>query len=277
MLVLWLVIRGPTPPPTAAPAAGTGVPAGIAASNCIHLLESARYLVLDPTSLQVQKELEQSLRSHIVDLPTPNSTISVGARNRLVSTLTAHLMARADASIEAYLRIVEREATSWRTADQFGRSWVNIEGPYEHAFGKPPPQDDSKRVSTDLVEHYLTKGNRLAGMFQGVNGARVIVGRVKSPEGMLEFMSRSPGPPGLGHWAVGASASVAKLRTAKTSLADVLDRDGSAETASVYLFLKFDNNLKVLFRSEWFYDPLIGQWMFQRGSYAGNPGVFGYY
>jgi len=57
MLVLWLVIRGPTPPPTAAPAAGTGVPAGIDASNRILLLESAPYLVLDPTSLQVQKKL----------------------------------------------------------------------------------------------------------------------------------------------------------------------------------------------------------------------------
>lgn len=277
LVTLWLVIREPTPPPIAAPATGSGVPADVARSNRIRLLDAAPYLVVDPTSAQVQRELEETLRTQIVEVPTPNSAISAEAKDRLVSTLKAHLLARADPSVDAYMKIVDREATSWRTADQIGKSWVNIQGPYEQAFGMPPPRDDARRVLTELIEHFLTEGNRLAGVFQGVNGMRLIVGRVKSPEGLLDFLSRSPGPPGLGHWAVGASASIAKLRTAKTSLADVIKRDGSAETASVHIFLKFENDLKVVFRSSWFYDPLIGQWMLHGGSYAGNPGAFGYY
>lgn len=240
-------------------------------------LEGSPTLALDPANPQCAMDVEAALLAGFVELPGEGVAVSKSVPRSLAATLARHALARASGSSDAYMALTDQEATRWRTADEIGKGWVNVQGRYNQMFDRSPPRDDLHGVVKSLLDKRLADSDRLTDLVHGEYGVRVVVGRVKSADEIADFSSRSPGPAGLGHWISGASTVVTRFRAPRTPFEEIVRRDGSVQAASVSCVFKVSSGRRVIIRGDWFYDPAVSQWFLHRGSHVGNFELMGVY
>lgn len=218
-----------------------------------------------PVSRDDNQAVSRSLEVAIRD---PHKVLSETMRCRLIETLSAHLLARAEHDSAAYLRLADSEHTRW-LPEQEDRRWRIIASRYQYVAHESPKRTDPRGSLSVVMNYSLSQDKaRIVGLGTGDHGAVICVEKVRSSERLVDNYITDPKD--AAYWFyTGSTGSAVTFRVPERSFEEVVARDGWGVFVQAALLVRIERGRPILLDTRWFWDPAFGAWQCAQFQYKG--------
>ena len=195
---------------------------------------------------------------HLSDVVVGNPQVVATHKRDFAAAVAKGLLIRALDPAACSAAMAADSATRW--AMPADNEWATLTAWFEYSTGQAPLADSGESLFREfLAADYERKGFRFADAALTTAGTRMFLYTVRTREQIILECDRLLGAE-REQWMRGNNARAVGFRVPKTSLDEVLARDGIATIGSSWVLVKSKEGEPFLFECDWFFDPATNMW-----------------
>lgn len=201
----------------------------------------------------------------------PGQTVlSPSEMTALLRSVAEDLCARANPSIDAYLRLAERQGTRWLAPSDDDILWMRIGSVHEALFKAPV----DRRQSVDACRRILEKSrelekSQLAAIGTGEFGISIRAYVAKHESDLSAWQLDNDDQ--RAYWELTSTLATLVFRVPQPTAAECIHRSGSLKVATVAIVCDSAGGRRYLLVYTWFLDKESGRWLLHEVQMKGRP------
>lgn len=201
----------------------------------------------------------------------PGRVLNPQMRSDLAGKIADHLLARAEASSDAYMALVEREPMRFLRPDDDDAEWAYVQQIYSSITdGRQARRDDARGALRTSFEHVVGEAKgRLVAVGTGRRGMRIDVTTGRDYAAITQGAAfdigyHLPDITETRYWIGGGGGSPPSFRLPLVSLRQEIDKHGAVVAAQSLLMVENAEGRRFPIRTVWYWVQDHSQWCAER-------------